>query len=272
MGLSTGSPSRALSPHCGSAHRSVPHGGQVARPRASQPCPHRRSPAAPRLSERSQVLPAAPTTLPGITTFRWEIAGISASRPRGVPPLSPHEKALATQAPGRNSTAQTAEGPTGPGTAFKRPRAPLGPRARPLPSRVRHPTASHRPGGDRTRKMGQQAQGGGKGKGGEKKKTTNKQKTKQQHGRENPFIPCVRARGGSQPGEQYPTARACRARPRPTEPPRPETYLTLIRYWAKLMLAADPVMVTCLSVDPSTGLAILICAPDIWRISLILAP
>lgn len=58
-------------------------------------------------------------------------------------------------------------------------------------------------------------------------------------------------------------------------PPRcliTETHLTLIRYWAKLMLAADPVMVTCLSVDPSTGLAILICAPDIWRISLILAP
>ena len=49
-------------------------------------------------------------------------------------------------------------------------------------------------------------------------------------------------------------------------------YLTLIRYWARLMLAADPVMVTCLSVDPSTGFAILICAPDIWRISLILAP
>lgn len=38
------------------------------------------------------------------------------------------------------------------------------------------------------------------------------------------------------------------------------------------MLAAEPVMVTCLSVEPSTGLAILICAPDIWRISLILAP
>lgn len=36
------------------------------------------------------------------------------------------------------------------------------------------------------------------------------------------------------------------------------THLTLIRYWARLMLAADPVMVTCLSVEPSTGLAILI--------------
>lgn len=31
-------------------------------------------------------------------------------------------------------------------------------------------------------------------------------------------------------------------------------------------------MVTCLSVEPSTGLAILIWAPDIWRISLIFAP
>lgn len=54
--------------------------------------------------------------------------------------------------------------------------------------------------------------------------------------------------------------------------PFQEAYLTLIRYWARLMLAADPVMVTCRSEEPSTGLAILICAPDIWRISLILAP
>lgn len=38
------------------------------------------------------------------------------------------------------------------------------------------------------------------------------------------------------------------------------------------MLAWEPVMVTCLSVEPSTGLAILIWAPDIWRISLIFAP
>lgn len=50
------------------------------------------------------------------------------------------------------------------------------------------------------------------------------------------------------------------------------SYLTLIRYWAKLMLAVDPVIVTWRSVEPSTGLAILICAPDIWRISFILAP
>lgn len=49
-------------------------------------------------------------------------------------------------------------------------------------------------------------------------------------------------------------------------------YRALIRYSARLMLAGEPVMVTCRSVEPSTGLAILICAPDIWRISLILAP
>lgn len=46
----------------------------------------------------------------------------------------------------------------------------------------------------------------------------------------------------------------------------------LIRYSARLILAWEPVMVTCLSVEPSTGLAILIWAPDIWRISLIFAP
>lgn len=38
------------------------------------------------------------------------------------------------------------------------------------------------------------------------------------------------------------------------------------------MLAGEPVMVTWRSVDPSTGLAILIWAPDICLISLILAP
>lgn len=50
------------------------------------------------------------------------------------------------------------------------------------------------------------------------------------------------------------------------------SYRALIRYSARLMLAWEPVMVTCLSVEPSTGLAILIWAPDIWRISLIFAP
>lgn len=49
-------------------------------------------------------------------------------------------------------------------------------------------------------------------------------------------------------------------------------YRALIRYSARLILAWEPVMVTCLSVEPSTGLAILIWAPDIWRISLIFAP
>lgn len=50
------------------------------------------------------------------------------------------------------------------------------------------------------------------------------------------------------------------------------SYRALIRYSARLILAWEPVMVTCLSVEPSTGLAILIWAPDIWRISLIFAP
>lgn len=38
------------------------------------------------------------------------------------------------------------------------------------------------------------------------------------------------------------------------------------------MLAGVPVMVIWRSDDPSMALAILICAPDIWRISLILVP
>lgn len=50
------------------------------------------------------------------------------------------------------------------------------------------------------------------------------------------------------------------------------SYLALMRYSAKLMLAGEPVMVTWRSLEPSTGLAILIWAPDIWRISFILAP
>lgn len=55
-------------------------------------------------------------------------------------------------------------------------------------------------------------------------------------------------------------------------PTKRSSYRALIRYSARLMLAWEPVMVTCLSVEPSTGLAILIWAPDIWRISLIFAP
>ena len=58
------------------------------------------------------------------------------------------------------------------------------------------------------------------------------------------------------PGEVFPTV----------------AYRALIRYSARLMLAGDPVIVTWRSVDPSTGLAILIWAPDIWRISLIFDP
>lgn len=50
------------------------------------------------------------------------------------------------------------------------------------------------------------------------------------------------------------------------------SHLALMRYSARLMLAGEPVMVTWRSVDPSTGLAILIWAPDICLISLILAP
>lgn len=51
-----------------------------------------------------------------------------------------------------------------------------------------------------------------------------------------------------------------------------EESLALIRYSARLMLAGEPVMVTWRSVDPSTGFAILIWAPDICLISLILDP
>lgn len=52
----------------------------------------------------------------------------------------------------------------------------------------------------------------------------------------------------------------------------PGGYLALMRYWARLMLAGVPVMVICRSEEPSMALAILICAPDIWRISFILVP
>lgn len=49
-------------------------------------------------------------------------------------------------------------------------------------------------------------------------------------------------------------------------------YLALMRYWARLMLAGVPVMVIWRSDEPSMALAILICAPDICRISFILVP
>lgn len=49
-------------------------------------------------------------------------------------------------------------------------------------------------------------------------------------------------------------------------------YLALMRYCARLMLAGVPVMVIWRSDEPSMALAILICAPDICRISFILVP
>lgn len=49
-------------------------------------------------------------------------------------------------------------------------------------------------------------------------------------------------------------------------------YLALMRYWARLMLAGVPVMVIWRSDEPSMAFAILICAPDICRISFILVP
>lgn len=49
-------------------------------------------------------------------------------------------------------------------------------------------------------------------------------------------------------------------------------YLALMRYWARLILAGVPVMVIWRSDEPSMALAILICAPDICRISFILVP
>ncbi|KAF6344928.1 hypothetical protein mRhiFer1_010292 [Rhinolophus ferrumequinum] len=51
--------------------------------------------------------------------------------------------------------------------------------------------------------------------------------------------------------------------------PFSEESLALMRYWARLMLSAEPVMVTCLPEKPSTVLAILIGALDIWQTSLI---
>lgn len=49
-------------------------------------------------------------------------------------------------------------------------------------------------------------------------------------------------------------------------------YLALMRYCARLMLAGVPVMVIWRSDEPSMALAILICAPDICRISFIFVP
>lgn len=50
------------------------------------------------------------------------------------------------------------------------------------------------------------------------------------------------------------------------------SHLALMRYCARLMFAGVPVMVIWRSDEPSVALAILICAPDICRISLILVP
>lgn len=50
------------------------------------------------------------------------------------------------------------------------------------------------------------------------------------------------------------------------------SHLALMRYCARLMFAGVPVMVIWRSDDPSVAFAILICAPDICRISLILVP
>lgn len=45
-----------------------------------------------------------------------------------------------------------------------------------------------------------------------------------------------------------------------------------MRYWARVMLTGVPVMVTWRSLEPSVWFPILMCAPDICRISLILLP
>lgn len=65
----------------------------------------------------------------------------------------------------------------------------------------------------------------------------------------------------------------CSCKPQPVRAQLPtDAHLALMRYWARLMLAGVPVMVIWRSDDPSVALAILICAPDICRISLILVP
>lgn len=46
----------------------------------------------------------------------------------------------------------------------------------------------------------------------------------------------------------------------------------VMRYWARAMETGEPVMVTCRSPAPSAWFPILMCAPDICRISLILLP
>lgn len=51
--------------------------------------------------------------------------------------------------------------------------------------------------------------------------------------------------------------------------PFSEESLALMSHWARLILSVEPVMVTCLPEEPSTVLAILIGALDIWQTSLI---
>lgn len=81
---------------------------------------------------------------------------------------------------------------------------------------------------------------------------------------------------GDSPRHAPPPRPAGREKPREAAPCRPvqagRPHLALMRYWARLMLAGVPVMVIWRSDDPSVALAILICAPDICRISLILVP
>lgn len=60
--------------------------------------------------------------------------------------------------------------------------------------------------------------------------------------------------------------------PRPGVSTAPHTHQAVMRYWARAIETGEPVMVTCRSPAPSAWFPILMCAPDICRISLILLP
>lgn len=228
------------------AHHGTPsaHPEASAQPRGPEPSPH--STADPTgntaVPEGSQLLLSLqgrhclhPSGSPGSPYPTGRCWGSHLDPPGCSTPRSPRHRKRRIQ----TTRTQTAEIPT----QLRGPRGPLSPTATThcsLPSSYSFP---------QSRRRSQQGSRSGDGEG--------------------------RAQGWGV-GREAPSAHAWGHKGGPSPPPPrcliTETHLTLIRYWAKLMLAADPVMVTCLSVDPSTGLAILICAPDIWRISLILAP
>lgn len=74
------------------------------------------------------------------------------------------------------------------------------------------------------------------------------------------------------PLQQLVLSSGCGVKHGGTWPPCVMSHLALMRYWATPMLAGEPLIVTWRMAEPSVALAILMCAPETWRISLILLP